>query len=476
MKDKLQYLVNNTLIFAISSFGTKFLSFLLVPLYTSILSTADYGTIDIATTTAIILIYVFTLSIQNSVLRFAMDRAGDRAAQRGILHFGFRIIFTGSAVLAVLLAVTCATGIVGWSWEYYLFIFAYFFFTAIYETLMNYLRAIDQTKDVAAAGILSTLAIILGNIVLLLVVRAGVVGYAISLVLGPLVGTLYGVWRAGLLSRAETEACPSPLKKEMLAYCSPLILNNLALWINGFLSRYFVMALCGAAVNGLYAVSNKIPTILSTCYGVFSQAWTLSAIKDFDRDDDDAFFSSTYGVYQALIVLVCSGLILLNIPIARLLFAKDFFDAWQYSSVLLISVMFNALTSFQGSIFAAVKDTKTTAKTTMISAAVNVVLCILLIPPLGALGAAIATAAAYIVMWAIRLAALKKYITMRIRFARDLAVYALLVVQVLFERLGTYGYIGQVLAVLAIVLLNKEYMGMVVAKLRSVIGGKLRRD
>jgi O-antigen/teichoic acid export membrane protein len=167
---------------------------------------------------------------------------------------------------------------------------------------------------------------------------------------------------------------------------------------------------------------------------------------------------------------------LLNIPIARLLFAKDFFDAWQYSSVLLISVMFNALTSFQGSIFAAVKDTKTTAKTTMISAAVNVVLCILLIPPLDALGAAIATAAAYIVMWAIRLVALKKYITMRIRFARDLAVYALLVVQVLFERLGTYGYIGQVLAVLAIVLLNKEYMGMVVAKLRSVIGGKLRHD
>ena len=52
MKDKLKYLGKNTLLFALSSFSTKILLFLLVPLYTSVLTTAEYGTADLITTTA----------------------------------------------------------------------------------------------------------------------------------------------------------------------------------------------------------------------------------------------------------------------------------------------------------------------------------------------------------------------------------------------------------------------------------------
>lgn len=46
MDQKYKYLGKNTIIFAISSFGTKVLSFLLVPLYTAVLTTAEYGIAD----------------------------------------------------------------------------------------------------------------------------------------------------------------------------------------------------------------------------------------------------------------------------------------------------------------------------------------------------------------------------------------------------------------------------------------------
>ena len=58
---KYGYLAKNTVLFTISSFGSKILVFLLVPLYTSILSTSDYGIADLITTTATLLIYVFTI-------------------------------------------------------------------------------------------------------------------------------------------------------------------------------------------------------------------------------------------------------------------------------------------------------------------------------------------------------------------------------------------------------------------------------
>ena len=47
MQEKYKNLTKNTALFAISSFGTKILSFLIVPLYTNILTTSEYGIADI---------------------------------------------------------------------------------------------------------------------------------------------------------------------------------------------------------------------------------------------------------------------------------------------------------------------------------------------------------------------------------------------------------------------------------------------
>ena len=74
-KGKYSTLGKNTLLFAVSSFGTKIITFLLVPLYTSVLSTNDYGTIDLITAAVQLLIPILTLNIQDAVLRFSLDRS-----------------------------------------------------------------------------------------------------------------------------------------------------------------------------------------------------------------------------------------------------------------------------------------------------------------------------------------------------------------------------------------------------------------
>ena len=73
-QNKYKYLAKNTLLFTISSFGSKILVFLLVPLYTSVLTTAQYGVADIISTSASMLTYVFTLDIASSILRFAIEQ------------------------------------------------------------------------------------------------------------------------------------------------------------------------------------------------------------------------------------------------------------------------------------------------------------------------------------------------------------------------------------------------------------------
>lgn len=55
---------------------------------------------------------------------------------------------------------------------------------------------------------------------------------------------------------------------------------------------------CGTAINGIYAVSYKIPTILSTIQTIFYNAWSISAITEFDKDDRDGFIGNIYTIYS----------------------------------------------------------------------------------------------------------------------------------------------------------------------------------
>ena len=118
--------------------------------------------------------------------------------------------------------------------------------------------------------------------------------------------------------------------------------------------------------------------------------------------------------------------------------------------------MFNALTAFIGSLFSAMKETKVIAVTTIISAVVNIVLNLMLIPKYGILGAAIATVACYVVMWSIRYLILRNMMTFDIQIKKHLLMYILLILQVIFEHLDNHFYIGQIAVILLLLYINRD--------------------
>ena len=73
MDNRYKYLIKNTGILTISSFSTKILTFLMVPLYTSVLTTEEYGTYDLAVSTVSLLIPILSVNIVDGVMRYSMD-------------------------------------------------------------------------------------------------------------------------------------------------------------------------------------------------------------------------------------------------------------------------------------------------------------------------------------------------------------------------------------------------------------------
>ena len=172
----------------------------------------------------------------------------------------------------------------------------------------------------------------------------------------------------------------------------------------------------------------KIPSIL-VIQNIFNQAWQLSTVKSYDKNDSDGFFKNIYNIYNLIMVFSCSAMIILTRFLARILYANDFYEAWKFVPFLMISIVFGALSGVLGGVFQAVKDSRILSTSTTVGALANIVFNIILIQCFGTLGAAIATAVAYCIVWIMRIKYVKKHMEIKIKITRDCIAYCFLVVQ-----------------------------------------------
>ena len=76
--DKYRTLAANTALISIGTFASKFLLFFMVRFYTAYLSPSDYGTADLITQTANLLIPVVSLGITERGFSFSMETPNQR--------------------------------------------------------------------------------------------------------------------------------------------------------------------------------------------------------------------------------------------------------------------------------------------------------------------------------------------------------------------------------------------------------------
>lgn len=458
--NKVKYLLKNMGFLALSSFGVKIISFFLVPLYTSVLTTSEYGTYDIFNTTISLLIPFFTLNIKESTIRFALS---DDYSKRDVFGISIKysilsvIYFIGILVINHFATFSKAMD------DYKSLILLMFIAQVFQEFVTNFVRGLDDLKSIAISTVVCSLTIIVLNIVMLIPLNMGLTGYFLANTIGPLVQVIYlfikcKAWKYIYIGRTNKN-----VRKEMIQYSIPMIANSTAWWINNVSDRYIIIWICGIAENGIYSVASKIPTIVDMFQGIFSQAWTLSAVKEFNPNDKNGFFSKMYGMYNMCMTIVCSAVILVSRILAKILYSKDFYMAWRYVPFLIIAVLFGALAGYCGAIFSAVKDSKAFAYSTMIGAVVNILLNLFLVNYYGAFGAAIATTISYALVYWLRICKVKKYIELHVDFIRDWCGYIALLLQsillLIFTEESIILYLIQLLLFFFVLcLFKKQYM------------------
>lgn len=397
MDNRYKYLIKNTGILTISSFSTKILTFLMVPLYTSVLTTEEYGTYDLAVSTVSLLIPILSVNIVDGVMRYSMDSRYDRA---DIFSIGLRRISVAAFIFAAILAANSVLHITNVFAGEELLILLYFISTLFYSLLTQFAKGCEAVKQMAVAGIISTICLVGTNILLLLVFKLGVTGFFIASCASQLIPAIYLAVRLEIWSYTHLKI-NKKVQAEVLKYSAPLVLTAVSWWINSASDKYVVSFLIGVSANGILSVAYKIPTILNTIQQLFLQAWQISAVKEYNADSK-VFYQETFQILDALMSLLALGLILTTRILAHVLYAKDFFVAWKYVPFLLISSVINTASGYLGAILSAKKDSKTMGESAVISAIANTVMNIVFVKWFGVQGATIATALSSFLIFAIR--------------------------------------------------------------------------
>ena len=448
-----KYLLKNTVIFSIGNFGTKIISFFLVPLYTNILTTREYGTVDLIYTIGMVLVPLLTLNIGESIMRFALDKDADCDK---IMSTGITILIFGAIIGLLILPIANLFESVS---NYSIYIYLYTLTLAFSQIFLCYLRGKEFLLKYSIGNIIQSLTIAIFNIIFLIGMKKGIEGYLMAYILANVCTGLYGFWAGKVNLVIKKYSIDIELSKNMIKYSVVLIPNSFMWWIMNSSDRMMVSAMISVTANGVYAVAYKIPTLLSTITTIFNQAWSYSAIREDESEDKEEYNNRVYENLVTIVIVVDTGLLMIMKPFLSVYVGKEYYTAWHYVPYLIVGFVFMTLGSFIATSYTVHKDSMGFLISGTVGAIINLILNFILIPMMGVSGAAFATCISYFGVFVYRIKDTQKYIKLRVFKRKQICGYALLILSAMTCYLDNC--IGQTLLVIefiCIILLNKEFV------------------
>lgn len=419
-------LLKNSIIIGIGNIFTKSISFLLVPLFTLWLTTKEYGNYDLLYSYVSLIVPAITLQLEQANLRYTLD---NKANGPRYFHISAIVVVINSLIIGIVFGFIC-------SFEHH----AAFTFCSITYALQiyttEYLRGCNELKQYSIANIFCGLCTILFSFALVRICDFGVSGLLIAFGLSCLLTSIviftqkklyHHIWK-------DLQGEGWITLKLLLAYSLPLLPNAISWWVTNVSDRTMIRIFMGNHYNGLYAVSCKIPSLITVFYGIFNLAWQQSAIlsaKD-DLEERKKFYGS---IFRNLSIFLFSGafVVISATPVLYRLFLKpEYMEGMTVVPILIWATVLLNLAQFLGGILLGYKDTKTNGSTTVIAAIANLAIDFILIQKIGLYAAAGSTLVSYFIMMILRMSKLKSLFHMKkIIFSTVIGSLALIIVSIL---------------------------------------------
>lgn len=460
----------NTVMFALGGFGSRAISILLLPVLTRFLSQEEYGQIDIILTTVSLLAPAITMMISNALFRFLLDsvEAGDK---RKLLTTSLFIALAGYSLFLLISPVFISFRTI----SDYFTLFVLIIFSSRFEVITrSFIRGEKQLFLYAVSEIVHTLLFASTAILFVWSFQLGVKGYLMATLVSQSTTALIVFCFGKLYRHIGIHSVSVDLAKKMLNYSIPLVPNEISWWIMNVSDRYMLTYFVGLASTGIYSVSYKFPTLLTFVYAVFNQAWQISAVKIFSGNDRNSHFETIFRYLSTIVILSLSVFGVLLKPLVWMFTGEEFRISWIYVPSISLGVLFMIFSHFFGVAYNVSKRTIGALRTTLIAAAVNILVNLSLIPVMGVQAAAISTFIAYLVLWIIRIIETRRYIQPRIGWSRLVSSLSICSGILFANYLKLNGFLVQLFLLSALLVIQKHELSVLLDRCLKSVKRRIR--
>lgn len=404
-------LAKNTIIITIGKICTQLITFFLLPLYTGILSTEEYGAVDLLNTLVSLLLPIVTFQVEQAVFRELIEVRGKKDKESRIISSAVITVIFQCIVYLVIFAL-----ISPFINNHYKFFLATNVVANIFlSLLLQIARGFGDNKKYAFASFISALSTIIFNVLFLVVIKLGANGMLLGTMLGQIVATIYLFISLKLYKYLKVKDYKKEVIKSLWKYSLPLIPNAISWWVFNASDRVIASAFLGIDQNGILAASLKFSAVFITFYNIFNMSWTESisiAIKDDDVND---YFNRMLNIVLRLFTAIGVGMIACMPFVFPIMINEKFSAGYGLVPISIIGSLFNVVVGLISVIYVAEKNTKAIASTSIVSAVINIIVHLVLIKFIGLYAAVISTFVAFFVMSIYRLMdASKRYFKIKI--------------------------------------------------------------
>ncbi len=436
--------IKNTIIIFLSKFCTQFLSFFLLPLFTALLSTEEYGYFDLYSTYAWLLAIFLTLQLENGMFRFLIDKRDNKDGVKNIISNGIIIILIQLIVFLGLffigLKFFCIKNI-----EY---IFIMTISTSLLNLMLQITRGIGKNIEYSISSIISGVSNVVFCIIFIKLLSLKLFGIVLAYVLSNLVASIYLIVKIKIYKYIDFRILSKNKIKELIAYSFPLIPNSISSWIMSISDKVMISFLLGASSNGIYSISTKFSMLLSHVFTVFSLSWTESASMSSGDDDRNSYFSKIINNIFLICSFICIILLAAMPIIFKLLIEESYSSAYIYIPILICASFFELFSVLIGGVFIALKLPKKIATTTVIGGIINIAINTLFLKKYGIIVACISTLVSYIYISVTRYIKISKYVKIKLNSYKYFLIIILYIITVFI-----YYYKSVIVSIVNIIIL-----------------------
>lgn len=395
--------IKTALVFLTGNVLIKLVSFLLLPLYTNKLSPDQFGSYDFVMTIINLIAPIAFFQIWDGMYRYAFDYEKKQDKQN---------VITNSIIICLF---GCAIYFALFSLAQHFFEFQYFEYIIIYGLLyaLNYLytytaRIFLANKLFVFSGVIGTLTTALLNIAFIVGLGWDIKSIYVSSIIGIIIQLLIIELKVGVLRHFRISKTDYAIIVQMIKFSFPLCLATISYWLLSGYTKFLIINFNGDSANGIYAIANKLSSMITLLVSVLQFAWNEAAYLMTNESERKKNYPIFIDIMTTGVAYGVAIFILVSKVIFPYVISDQYNEAIYLVPATVIGVGANSLAGFLGTLFMTEKKTNYILISTLLSSLVNIILGYFATKYYGVYGAAVVLALSFVILMVLRLTKLKR--------------------------------------------------------------------